>query len=72
VGLEVEGSLEMVVEETVEENVEETAVERVEEGVDAVSEVLSMETFSSNICSNCGMANRAGMNFCTKCGNSLK
>jgi sporulation protein YlmC with PRC-barrel domain len=67
-GLEVEASLGMVVEEAVEE----MAVEGVGEGVGVGSEVLLVEAVSSNICSNCGMANRAGMNFCTKCGNSLK
>ena len=56
-----------------EERVEELLVESLElpeEKVEAVPEVESPMA-SSNICSNCGMANRAGMNFCTKCGNKL-
>ena len=60
-------------EELVEDVFEESVLERVElpeEKVEAVPEVVS--PMASNICSNCGMANRAGMNFCTKCGASLK
>jgi sporulation protein YlmC with PRC-barrel domain len=62
------------IKEQVEDVIENNIVEKeelLEERVEMVSEVMSSMA-SSNICSNCGMANRAGLNFCTKCGTSLK